>query len=129
MAEISPVSITLAEVEAWETQRCAAMVAGDVQSLGQLFSPDLVWIHSNGEAETGSSMIARFADGRLKVHALARSPNEVRASGRDAIVTGEVEMDVEIGGARQTIRSRYEGSWSTATGTPLLMHWKARPLA
>jgi|SRR5579859_7826609 len=115
--------MTLDDIEEVENERCAAMVAGDLEALNRLFSEELIWAHASGKVDTKAEMLAQFREGSMACYTIARSDIDVRLFGDAAVVTGIVTLDAMVGGVRKKARSRYAGVWSAHRGRPQLVNW------
>lgn len=58
--------ITLDDVAAAETARCAAMVAGDLATLDAVLHENLRYGHTSGNQDTKRSYLDKIEDGRLQ---------------------------------------------------------------
>lgn len=117
--------MTLEDVEALEDQRCAAMIAADVDAFQRLLSDEMLWAHASGKIDPKPQMLAQYAQGSMRVFTLERSETTARIFGTAAVVTGVVRMDAMAGGVRKQVHSRYTGVWSAHDGAPQLVNWQS----
>jgi len=85
-------------VRALDAERTRAMVAGDVAALDRIFATDALYTHSTGIAESKSEFIGKIQSGDRKYRSMACRDVRVRVAGGAAIVTGNVDGEVEVGG-------------------------------
>lgn len=95
-----------------ESERCKAMVAGDLPRLKQLLHPELLHVHAKGQVDNFDSY---FATGGFKVDytRLDRSELKVRIVGDMALMTGRQILEAvrKTNGDRVTIDSRVMQVW------------------
>lgn len=116
--------MNVADVETAESARINAMRAADLASLKTLFDDNLSWVHASGSVDTKDSMIAKFGSGDLQVHewkTIEASVNMVLGVG---VVTGILEMDATVAGARGRRRNRFSALWADR-GKPKLLYWQS----
>jgi hypothetical protein len=90
------------EVLERDAERCAALIAGDVDRLGSILSDDLVHIHGNGQVEGK----ADYLDGvraKYRFRRIDRSDILFRTYGSVAIVTGPVSQAFAIVGREEEL--------------------------
>ncbi|WP_066561047.1 nuclear transport factor 2 family protein [Croceicoccus bisphenolivorans] len=92
-----------AAVIAVEDRRRAAVVAGDVKALEEIFADDLVHIHSTGLVHDKATLIAHIVARRQFV-AIDRGPLDVRIIGDVAIITGPMTNHMTIEGQPRTMQ-------------------------
>jgi hypothetical protein len=117
--------MTRAEIEKLEEARRNAMLAGDLDTLDSLFAADLTWIHSSCTVDDKASFLQGFSRGNLRCFRLDHFHNCIRLYGSVALVTGLVEMDVEVNGTRRSSTNRFSCLWVTRGGPPQLVSWQS----
>lgn len=102
---------------ALEQARAAAFVAGDAAAISDLLDDELVYIHSNGAADTKASLLALIGDGTLRYLAITPSIEQVIAIGSAGFVAaGILDTRAQLGDAAKILRGRYVVTWRQATG-------------
>lgn len=86
-----------------EARRCAALLAGDVATLGDLLSDDLVHIHGNGQVD-GKTQYLEGVEGKYVFRELKRGHLDVRAYGEFAVVIGSLEQTIEVRETGQIVK-------------------------
>lgn len=80
-----------------ERQRCAALMAADIETLGSMVSDDLVHIHGNGQMDNKAEYLKGVAD-KYKFHRVERGDLTIRQYGDIVIVNGPLEQTVSVKG-------------------------------
>ena len=117
--------MTRAEIEKLEEARRNAMLTCDLTALDRLFAADLTWIHSSSAVDDKASFLQGFGSGNLRCFRLDHSHDHIRLYDSAALVTGLVEMDVEVNGMRRSSTNRYSCLWVTRGGHPQLVSWQS----
>ena len=95
-----------------EQARAAAFVAGDVDAMAAFLDDELVYIHSNGGADTKASLLALIGDGVLRYKAITPAIEQVSAIGSDGfLLAGILDTHAQIGDATKVLRGRYTATW------------------
>ena len=105
------------------------MLAGDVDALDQLLSPEAVWVHSSGALDDRGSFLAGFRDGRLECLQLALSEQRVQANSGGGFCAGIVDLDAKVAGERRTSRGRYIAVWLETEHGLKLAHYQSTRLS
>lgn len=113
------------KVLAAEEQRTAAMLAADVDALGQILADGMVWFHSSGAKDDKASLLEQFGNGTMRCFDVKRSDFEVHIHGETAITTGMMEIDVQIGTVRKSSQSRFMAVWIQIEGNIRLAGWQS----
>lgn len=79
-------------VLAADDRRRAASVAGDVETLAQILTPDFTYIHNTGFREGRDPYLARMREGGVEIVALERLAASARRVGGVVLVDGEASM-------------------------------------
>lgn len=107
------------DVLALEEKRCAAMTARDADALAAMLHDDLVYTHSSGVVDDKATYLDAIRSGRTLYHSIERTGERVRAYGGTALVTGNADIEVDVGGQHKSLRLCYLDVW---TRTP--QGWK-----
>lgn len=86
-------------LQAVERRRCAAIVAGDLDTLSGLLADELVHVHTVGLVDDKPSYLSGIRD-RLEVRSVERGPLHLRQFGDTVVMTGELT---------NTVRRRADG--------------------
>jgi ketosteroid isomerase-like protein len=86
-----------AEILRLDAKRVDALVKGDLKALDEIFSDDMVYVHSAGKIDSKKPYLATLASGNL-VYVSVRydPPAKVLVAGRDAaVVTGRANLEIK----------------------------------
>jgi ketosteroid isomerase-like protein len=111
-AHLAGSPMTESDIERLEATRRDAMLAGDVDALAALLADDLIWIHASSKTDSKASFLQGFRDGALACFRLDYTPALTRLFAGGGMVTGTVEMEVAVDGARRSQISRYTCLWT-----------------
>ena len=81
-----------------ETDRSAAVVKGDVETLEKQTSEDYTLINMNGQMSDKSQMVNAFKTGQTKLTSDDLSDLKVRVYGNTAVITGKADVKGTLGG-------------------------------
>ena len=86
-----------AEISRLDASRIEALLKGDLKALEQLFSDDLVYIHSAGKIDSKKPYLASLATGNLTYLSLRYDPPaRISVVGSDtALVTGRATIEIK----------------------------------
>lgn len=104
-------ALTQDRVAELEAARAQAMISADVEALGALLNDGLTWTHGSAKVDTKASFIEGFQQGGLRCYRLDFSDRRIELYGDTAVVTGRVDMDVEVGGERRQSANRFTTAW------------------
>lgn len=78
---VAPARSLAADSAAWraaDDARVQAMISADPARLAEVFSDELLYVHSNGKADTKASFTAALTSGRSKYNAITYEQREFR---------------------------------------------------
>ncbi len=99
------------------------MLSADTAALEELLDLQLTWTHGSGKVDTQASFIDGFRQGALRCYGLEFSDCVVALHGDTAVVTGRVDMDVEVGGERRATANRFTAVWRAVDGAAKQLTW------
>ena len=122
----APAHLAVPAVLLADQSRLQAMMAGNSVALGQLFSEELRFVHSDGRIETKAEYLnnlmagdTAYADAKTTdVQALQPAPNVV-------IVIGAQEMRKRLGGNWSDIKLRYMAVWRSEGDAWRMYAWQS----
>lgn len=117
--------LSLVEVQQADEARRTAMLSADAAALEVLLADDTVWVHASAGQDTKTSFIGGFSSGRLRCFKLNHTETRIRLLGPAAIMTGHVEMDVEMSGTRRVAENLFVAVWARTTHGLQLCHWQS----
>ena len=95
------------EIEQLEAKRIAAILQADVKTLDQLYSDEMVYIHSGGRVDTKRGYLGLLSSGSLNYVTLKYEPAAVvHIAGPDtAVVTGRATIETKNKAGQVTKRA------------------------
>lgn len=96
-------TVAIGEIIAAEHALYKAMLELDYGALERILSPDLVYVHSTGVAETRSEYLAALAKGAYQYETIESHDVGVRMHGDCAVANGSVAMRVRAFGSGKTL--------------------------
>ena len=113
------------EIRALEARRYAAMQAGDLKTLEELFSDRMVYSHSDTSQDGKESYLTTLRDGSLTYKKVWFETTTVLEAGPDAAVAlGTMGADVHRNGADRTIGSITCAVWAKENGAWKLLAYQ-----
>jgi uncharacterized protein (TIGR02246 family) len=113
------------ELSSLEDRRCAALIQGDVASLAELLSEDLLWTHSSAHQDTKSSFLAALGEGAARYLKIDRSEEKIRVRDDVAVITGVADMRAVVKGEEMVLRNRYLNVWTREAGRWRMSAWQS----
>jgi ketosteroid isomerase-like protein len=104
------------QVLAREAQRCAALLAADIESLADLLSERLVFAHANATYEDKSSLLAKMGSGNIVYRTLDVSGQRVIDLGDTALLVSRLTASVTVGGQPRAIDNWTLSVWTLEAG-------------
>ena len=104
------------EILSLEERRRIAMLASDVETLGQLLAPELRYVHSSGSVDTRESLLAKLAARQGAYLHITLDQLTVTRTSEAAIVGGEMRARVQLGEELREIATRYLAVWLQRDG-------------
>ena len=117
-----------AEIKKLEDRRFQAMIENDFDTLDKLLGDDLVYTHSSGQSDTRVEYIALCKKGAFKYLKIERPIENLQVYDGTVVVTGNVKMDVIIGGNRKLLNSRYTNVWVKGAKGWQMVVWQSTPI-
>lgn len=109
-----------------EDDRFRAQVRKDTETLSELLSEDLVYIHSNGLVESKSDFLKSIATGKIVYQEMkAAGERSFRYLGRVAIGTGIVNVKGLFDGTPFDIQLRYTSVYHKQKNRWWLVSWQS----
>jgi ketosteroid isomerase-like protein len=116
------------QIEQLEAQRRKAMVERDVEALEALLSDELIYVHSNAEAEGKPQYLERIKNRVYNYVDVAQPEMTVRLVGGVALVTGHTVLKVLLpDGSPKTVDGSTVTVWSNSGGAWRLEYYQGTP--
>ncbi|MBB6627797.1 nuclear transport factor 2 family protein [Nocardioides sp. KIGAM211] len=111
-----------------DAKRREAMVAADVDLLGELFSDDLTWIHATARVDTKKDLLSSIGGGTTRYLSIRVEDETVRTFNGTALLSGIAIMEAEIKGERRDLHNRFTIVWSQVDGSWCVVNWQSTSL-
>lgn len=108
-----------------DQQRHEALLAADTKVLEELFTDDLIYLHSTGVIDDKKVYLDGLKSGRTKYLAIDYQPDEYRFAKDFALILGRVDMKVLVGGEERKVRALVVSTWRFINGRWKMMIWQA----
>lgn len=108
-----------------EDARHKAQLSNDFVAMDKLFSPELVYIHSNAELDSKASFIESMHSGAVKYKAMRHSDVTVRNFGCIAIINGVGNYDVLFKGNDLKVALRFTSIWQKTNDGLQFVSWQS----
>jgi len=99
------------QIRALEQRRYQAMTDGDVDTLGELFSADLLYTHSDATSDSKQSYLDRLTSGYFTYGPLSHPETSIVVHGDCVLVIGDMRGEVEIDGKLRVLNSASLSVW------------------
>ena len=109
------------QISALEARRYAAVTAGDVAALDELFAADLVYTHSDASADSKQSYLEKLAAGHFKYGPISHPEHSIVVHGDCALVFGDMRGEVQVAGQVRVLNSRSLAVWVRENGSWVLL--------
>jgi ketosteroid isomerase-like protein len=116
------------EIHEVEERRVKAFLDNDAAALGEIFSDDLTYAHSDGRIDTKEKFLAALKGGVLRYRSITRDDERIRLYGATAVVNGATTVRLTFKGARRTLRLRYTGVYVMQSERWQMVAWQTTPL-
>jgi len=100
------------------------MTDGDVGTLADLFSADLVYTHSDATSDSKQSYLDRLASGYFKYGPISHPESSIVVHGDCVIVIGDMRGEVQIGGQVRVLNSKSLAVWVRENGNWVLLAYQ-----
>lgn len=111
-----------------ESRRCAAMLAGDTETLDHLLDPRLHFSHASGAVDDKENYLAKIAAGRIGYVAIDWSEQKIIPLGEAALLAGRMTTLVRVDGVEKRLENRVLTVWALDGGWRLVA-FQSTPLA
>lgn len=118
----------VAEIEALERRRFAAMVAVDTAVLGELLGERLRYCHSNGSCESKSQFLEALASGQTRYRAIEVLELEPRVVGTAVVAHGRAAITGESRGQALQFQIMFTDVYESSPTGWQLVAWQSTRL-
>ncbi|HEY0933859.1 MAG TPA: nuclear transport factor 2 family protein [Trebonia sp.] len=112
------------QISELEARRYQAMTDGDTVTLAGLFSPDLVYTHSDATSDSRQGYLDKLASGHFDYGPVEHPETSIVVRGDTALVFGDMRGEVVIGGAKRVLNSRSLAVWVREEGNWALLAYQ-----
>jgi ketosteroid isomerase-like protein len=103
--------VTAKQISGLEAKRYQAMTDADIGTLEELFSPDLVYTHSDASSDGKRSYLDKLASRHFDYGPIEHPEHSIVVHGDCAIVIGDMRGEVQIAGQPRVLNSRSLAVW------------------
>jgi ketosteroid isomerase-like protein len=108
-----------------QARRFQAMIAVDLDALGEVLADDLTYTHSSGRVDTKKEMIDALASGRSKYKVIRPEEVRVRMFEGTAVITGRAHVDVTSEGRDLSLELRFTDVYVQKGGRWQMVAWQS----
>ncbi len=109
------------QISELEAKRYQAMTDGDIGTLEELFSADLVYTHSDASSDSKRSYLDKLASGHFDYGVIDHPESGIVVRGDCALVFGDMRGEVVIGGSTRVLNSKSLAVWGRENGNWVLL--------
>jgi ketosteroid isomerase-like protein len=102
-----------------------AMTKADVDTLGDLFADEMVWIHATARVDTKAGLLDAIGSGSTKYLSIDVTDETVRDFGDVVLVSGIAAMTAEIKGETRELRNRFTIVWVRRGASWQVVNWQS----
>jgi ketosteroid isomerase-like protein len=118
----------VADILRLEDERYAAVLAKDVDALQRLLHTDLVYMHSNGVADSKSSYVDGVRDGLWDYKRVERADQAVKIHDGFALVFNRLVIDIVVKGVERHLNNRALAVWAPEGSSWRLIAMQSGPI-
>jgi ketosteroid isomerase-like protein len=107
------------QISELEARRYQAMTDADIATLEELFSPELVYTHSDASSDSKQTYLDRLASGYFDYGVMDHPETSIVVRGDCALVFGDMRGEVIAAGQTRMLNSRSLAVWVRENG-----NWK-----
>jgi hypothetical protein len=107
-----------------ELKRFDALVATDLNALGQALADELTYTHSTGVLQTKAELLQDLASGALRYRKFEVVEQHIRIHGVIGIINGEAKVSATMAGVDRELNVRYTGVYVRRFGRWQLLAWQ-----
>jgi ketosteroid isomerase-like protein len=116
--------VTAKQISELEARRYQAMTDGDTGTLERLFSPRLVYTHSDASSDGKQSYLDRLASGHFDYGVIEHPETSIVVHGDSALVFGDMRGEVRVAGQQRVLNSRSLAVWVREEGNWVLLAYQ-----
>ena len=109
-------ALTTSQIDELEDRRYTAMTQGDLDTLDDLLSDDVMYAHSNATVDSKASYLEMLRNGTLVYHSLEHTTDAVVSRPGVVIVGGTMSGSIHMNGVAKTLNSRVAAVWVAEHG-------------
>jgi hypothetical protein len=108
-----------------DQQRHAALLASDTDTLDELFTDDVIYLHSTGVIDTKQAYLDGLKNGVTRYVQIDYQPAQYRMGNGFALIQGKVVMQLLINGEPKEVRGTIISTWRFEKQRWRMMSWQA----
>lgn len=111
-----------------ENARYTAIQNGDYDAFERLSHSSLIYSHSSGNTDRGSQYIEKCREGFYRYHHIDHPIEFIQITGDLALVVGEMNAQITVGGEDKTLRNRCLAVWIRTSGEWRFIAYQPTPV-
>jgi len=115
------------EILALGDRRYQAMTSQNWGALEALLHGDLLYTHSSGAADTGTSWVASMKSGKTRYKSVQCADRKARIYGDVALVTGKASIEAEVNGQPRSLKLCFLEAWTKTPQGWKFVAWQSTP--
>jgi len=116
------------EILAVELKRYSALIGADIEVLEDMFSDDLIYIHSTGSLDSKVSFLNLISTGTIQYKKMDFTNSQVRIFGDVGILTGVGNFIVCVDGVQLNPSIKFHSIWMKKNSILKFISWHATKL-
>lgn len=121
-------SDVIRQIEARDAQRTRATIAGDLDTLADVFADTLRYVHASASVDDKAKYLDNLRGGFYKYTGFTDLAREFQVHGETVLVHGDVRIEVTVKGTPKVVMSRYLAVWLRQGGVWRLGAWQSTPI-
>lgn len=121
-------SEVIRQIEARDQARTRATMAGDLDTLAEVFADTLRYVHSSASVDDKARYLDNLRSGFYQYTGFTDVKRDFQVHGDTVLVHGDVRIEVTVKGTPRVINSRYLAVWLKQGGVWRLGAWQSTPI-
>lgn len=121
-------SDVIRQIEARDLARTRATLAGDLDTLADVFADTLRYTHASASVDDKAKYLDNLRGGFYKYTGFTDLKREFQVHGDTVLVHGDVRIEVTVKGTPKVVMSRYLAVWLRQAGVWRLAAWQSTPI-
>jgi ketosteroid isomerase-like protein len=111
MDAMTPDDVAAKHISELEARRYQAMTEADIATLEELFSPNMVYTHSDASSDSKETYLGKLASGHFDYGPIEHPEHSIVVHGDCALVFHDMRCEVLVAGQPRALNSRSLAVW------------------